>query len=362
MEPVAEKHVMAYAATQCIDDAIEATRAFLFPIDRGRWLRLAVVSFFLAAGTGVGSLPTSGGQVSLGSADFEWPQGPPQEWSLSAIPEAVWLIVAAALVALLVLGILFGVVGAVMEFVLVEALRTETVRIRGPFRRYLRAGLSLFAFQVVLFVGLLAIPLGALGFFVVLPTVSGGPTAASIVGLALLVILLGLLLVLVAAFVNGLTVEMVVPVMVVEECGVLGGWRRFWPTLRGNLAEFAVYVVLRWLITVAIGFVGSTVTGIVASVVGVPLLLIGGSLFLGTGGALTPVTVVVYALLLVAFFVVITALVAVVQVPLQTYARYYELLVLGDITPEFDLVSERRATIRSPPGDEGEGEEFGDAV
>ena len=348
---------MGYAATAYVDDAIEATRGFLFPVDRGRWLRLAIVAFFVAAGAGAGSLPSTGVQYTFGSADFdvEWPGGPPSEWSLSAIPEAVWLLLGALVLAILALALLFGVVGAVMEFVLVEAIRTETVRIRGPFRRYLRAGLSLFVFQAALFVGLLAIPLGAVALFVVLPTVAGGATAAALVGLGLLVAMFALLLLLVVALVNGLTVEMVVPVMVAEECGIVAGWKRFWPILRGNLAEFAVYVVLRWVITVAIGFVGSTVAGILAAIVGVPLLLLGGSLFLGTGGALTPLTVVTYAVLLVAFVLVVTALGAIVQAPLQAYARYYELLVLGDIAPEYDLVEERRRALRSSPGESADG-------
>lgn len=351
MGAVAEVKRMAYAATACIDDAIEATKAFLFPVDRGRWFRMAVIVFFLAAGAGAGSMPNVGGPTIGGEID--WPgEAPSGDFSLGAIPDGVWLLLGGVLLAIVLLAIVFGIVGSVMEFVLVEALREEAVRVRAPFRRYLRAGLALFAFRVVLFTVLLAVPIGGLVVLVVLPAVSAGATAAALVGLGLLIAFLAIALVLVAALVNGFTVEFVVPVMIVEECGIVAGWRRFWPTLRGNLAEFAVYVVLRWVITIAIGFVGGAVTGIIGAVVGVPLLLIGGSLFLGTGGALTPLTVATYALLFVVFFVVITALGAIVQVPLQTFARYYELLVLGDIEPEFDLVEDRRAAIRSPDWEE----------
>jgi hypothetical protein len=35
-----------------------------------------------------------------------------------------------------------------------------------------------------------------------------------------------------------------------------------------------------------------------------------------------------------------------VQVPVQTYLRYYALLVLGDVESSFDIVPDRRAAVR----------------
>lgn len=352
---------MGHAAAECIEDAIEATKAFLLPVDRDRWLPMAVIVFFLSAGASVGSAPNLAGQFAFGGAvgDADLPQGgPPWEWSLAQVPDSVWLLLGGLVLALLVLLLVFGIVGAVMEFVLVEALRTEAARVRTPFRRYFRAGLSLFAFQVALFLAFIAIPLGALGLFVVLPALSGGAPAGALVGMVILFVLLFLLLVFVAAIVHGFTVAFVVPVMVVEECGVIAGWRRFWPTLRGNLGEFAVYVVLRWVLAIAVSFIGGTVTGLLGAFVAVPVLLLAGGLFLGTGGALTPVTIATYVLVLVGFLLLVTALGALVQVPLKTFTRYYELLVLGDIESEFDLVPEQREAVRAPdfeaePGEDG---------
>jgi hypothetical protein len=34
-------------------------------------------------------------------------------------------------------------------------------------------------------------------------------------------------------------------------------------------------------------------------------------------------------------------------VPLQTFLRYYALLVLGDVAPEFDVIPDTRAAIAS---------------
>lgn len=351
---------MGYAAAECIEDGIDATKAFLLPVERGRWLRMAAIVFFMSLGAGAGSAPNIGGQFAFGDGGVSVDppgDGPPWEWSLSAIPDSFWLLLGALVVAVLAILLVFGFVGAVMEFVLVEALRTEEVRVRSPFRQYLGAGSSLFLFQVALFLAFIVLPFGALGYFVVLPAVTGATVTASLVGLVILLVLLFVLLALLAALVNGFTVAFVVPVMVREECGVLDGWRHFWPTLRGNLGEFAVYVVLRWIVAIAVSFVAGTVTAILGVVLIGPLLLLGGGLFFGTGGALTPVTVATYVLLGVAVLLLVVALSTVVQVPLKTFTRYYELLVLGDIEADFDLVAERREAVRTPDFPGGDGDE-----
>lgn len=338
---------MAFAATDCVDDAIDAARDFLQPVDRGRWLRLGVIVFFLAAGSSLGSIPSVGGQAGTSTFDWEWTTDA-GEFTWPDIAPDVWLAIGAVVALAVALALVFGLVSATMEFVLVEALRTETVRVRAPFRRYLRAGLSLFAFQVVLFVALIAIPLGGLGLLVLAPALTGGANLATIAGIVVLMVLVGIVLFFLTVLVHGFTVDFVVQIMVAEECGVLAGWRQFWPILRGNLAEFAVYVVLRWIIVIAVGFITGIVTGVASIVVLIPLGVLAAVLFFGTGGAITVGTIVGYALLGILFVLVMIGVAAIVQVPLQTFTRYYELLVLGDVAEEYDLIPERRAAIRAP--------------
>jgi MFS family permease len=361
MYPLADRGGMAYAATQCVDDAIEATKAFLTPVDRGRWLRMAAIVFFLSIGAGAGAVPNLGGQFSVGSGVTDWE--PSQEvviTDLSQVPDSVWLALAALALAAVVLVLVFGILGAIMEFVLVEAIRTETARVREPFRRHLRDGLSLFAFQALLFVLLLGLPVGGYVLLLLWPAVAAGASIGAIVGLVALLLVLVLVVGLLAALVNGFTVEFVVPVMIQREVGLVAGWRRFWPVLRGNLAEFAVYVALRWALAIAVSFVAGTATGILATVVGIPFFLLVGGLFLGTGGALTPSTIAVYVVLIVVFVLVVVALGTAVQVPLQTFTRYYQLFVLGDVAPEFDLVPDRRESVRTPEFETNDGDETTD--
>lgn len=331
---------MVYHAVACFEDAIEATKAFLLPVDRGRWLRLAVVVFFLSGGSGVSSVPGNAGQVTIegGSLPTDAAPGELLNQYLPAI------VVIAAVFALVAVG--FTLVGSIMEFVLVDSLRRESVTVRASVREHFRKGLSLFAFQIAL-LGLVAGAVGGAGYLFVLPALDGG--GASLVLGIVGVVLVGVGLAFTAGLVHLLTVHFVVPTMLHEDRGLVSGWKRFWPVLRGNIGQFAIYVLLRFGVMIGVGFVAGTVVGIAAVVVGIPFVLVGGLVFFGSGFQLMAVTAVVLAAVAVAYVLVMLAASTVVQVPLKTFTRYYQLLVLGDVTPELDLIPQRRQDVRSLP-------------
>jgi len=333
---------MAYYALECVDDAVEATRDFLLPVDRSRWLKLAVVVFFLSGGSGVSSLPNTSWNVSaeeLGVVDI-----PPGLDSLPELFDTVLPFLVGLAVVFALVGVVFALVGSIMEFVLVDSLRTESVAVRATMREYLGGGLALFAFRLVL--GLVVVGLfAALAFVLVVPAI--GNDAQLLFGVAVLVPV-GLVVGVTAAVVHGLTTEFVVPTMIHEDRGLRSAWSRFWPVLRGNLGQFALYVLVRFALTIGVGIVAGIAVGIAAVVVGVPFVVLGGVAWFGTGGALTLGSAVVYGLLLAVYVLTLLAVTAVVQVPLKSFTRYYELLVLGDVEPELDLIPERRESVRSP--------------
>jgi len=343
---------MALAALEAVTDAIEATTDFLRPVDAGRWLRLAVVVFFVAGGGGL-SLPFNAGTSATGGGPPGGQPGagpgtgPVSNVDLPALAD-VLVLVAAVVAALVGLGLVVWAVGSVMEFVFVEALRSETVRIRRPFRRYLGAGLRLFGFR--LGVSLLSLAaLGAVGAAVAFGVVGGSPLSWSAAqAFAFAAVMLPVLAVVV--FVNGLvlgfTTVFVVPVMLVEDRGVLSAWRRFWPTLRGNLDEYAVYAVLGFLLSLGVGLATGTIVGIGAVAVLIPFAIVGGIVFVATGGALTTPVLAVLGVLALCYLAAVLTLAALVAVPFQTFLRYYALLVLGGTNESLDPIPEVRARIR----------------
>ncbi|WP_424016695.1 DUF7544 domain-containing protein [Halorientalis pallida] len=328
---------MSLHAVDDVGDAIDVTRAFLFPVDRSRWLRLAVVAFFVAGGFGLNGPTNAGSSVSSsGSGVSELPETIPGDVL------AILALVAAVVVALLVV---LGVVGSIMEFVFVESLRSEAVHVRRYGRRYLGAGLRLFAFRLGVF--LLAAGLIAAVVYVAGPT---GPvltwTDAQILSAVLLALPLIVILFPLVALIDGFTVDFVVPVVVLQDRSILGGWRRFWPTLRGNLWQYAAYVLVAFLLNIVVGLAAATVIGIAAVALAIPFLLIGLVVFFVGGGTLTTVVIAVLVVLGLVYVALVLAVVGLVQVPLQTFLRYYTLLVLGDTDADLDLIPDQRTAVR----------------
>ncbi|WP_332899679.1 DUF7544 domain-containing protein [Haladaptatus sp. CMSO5] len=322
---------MSWYAIEDIEDALTATRQFLFPFDMRKWLKLAIIVFFIG---GVGG----GG----GGTNFTVPSGDtPSDFPPIQEPANVVVLILVVVAVLLLIGLLFAIASSVFQFVFVDAVRSEEVHIRAPFRRWFGKGVRLFVFSFLLFLLILApiFGVGAVFLFAVTP-------------LLLLFLLPFLFIVaILLAITLSLTTDFVVPVMMHENLGVLAGWRRFWPVLREQWKQYGVYVVLRWLL----GIAGGILVAIALAVVFVPVLgigaLLGFGLFAGAGGVTNAVIAFLVVLAIpIGLLLLIYALF--VQVPVATFFRYYALFVLGDSAPEFDLIPDQRRTVRA----DGEGD------
>lgn len=331
---------MALHAIENLDDALAVTREFLTPIDRRRWLALAIVAFFVGGGTG---LPTGQFEVSgIDSGPAEPSGPPPSDIPLDTAGDLLPVLALIVGVGLL-LALVFGVVGAIMEFVLIESLRTDRVAVRRYWRDRWRQGLRLFGFRLVLWLPLGAVSLVWVALVVAPMFASGGPTlpvAALILGVPV-VLVLGVVI----GLINSFTTVFVVPLMIQADSGVLAGWRRLWPSIRKAWKQYLAYAVVAVLLSIGAGILTSLVAGIAALVAAIPILLVGGAVAL-LGSLSSPVVLAVLAVLGLALLAVVAAVWALVQVPVVTYLRSYALLVLGDIDASFDVIPDRRAAVR----------------
>jgi hypothetical protein len=337
---------MPWYAVAALDDALDATKALLTPLEGRQWLKLTLVVFFLGnAGGGSPSAtagssnggPTPGGGLpgSIGiETDF------PFEFA-----EVLPVVLAVAAVALVV-GLLYALVGSVMEFVFVESLRRQRVRVRDYVDQHFGRALGLFVFRVAL--GLLvAVPaLGVVAGVLSFAGVGLGLPVGLLVVFAPLLVLLGIAVALVDAF----TVNFVVPVMIRKDVGIIAGWRRFWPALTADWKQYGVYAVVRFVLALAVGLLASIIGGIVGTVLLAPLAVVGVLTFPVLGGAAgiltNPIGLAVAVLVALSYLTLLTAALAVALVPIQTYLRYHALLVLGDTESDFDLIPELRREIR----------------
>lgn len=331
---------MPLYALEDLDDALDATRAFLRPVDRTLWIKLALLVFFIGGpGANFNTF-----QYSFGGNGNGGP--PPGAMFAPDFGPRMWLLVATIGGVFLLMALAFVLIGSIFEFVFVESLRTQEVTIRRGWSRRWRQGLRLFGFRLL--IGLFvfgSVLLLALPFL--LPLLDVGPFAGGR-PLAFILLLLPLFLVLaiVAGLVNGFTTVFVVPIMVLEDCGVLIGWRRLWPTITSQWEQYLAYAVAGFFLSIIGGILAAIITALFALLLLIPfgiLFAVGFGLFalvaepLGIG-----VLVVVGILFGLAVFIVA----ALVQVPVQTYLRYYALFVLGDIKTEFDLIPDQRAAVR----------------
>jgi hypothetical protein len=321
---------MTLSALDRIDDAYRATSAFLRPVDRGQWLRLALIGLFVG-------LPTAAGS----GAQWSTPAGDPAPTPGGSVdvPAEVWVALAVAVLVAIALALAFTLVGSVMEFVLYESIRRESVRVRAYWRRSFGRGVRLFGFRLAVGLAVLVAIVLLVGA-VVLALAAAGDAAALF--LAVVAVPTGLVVALVAGVVGSFTTAFVVPVMLAEDRGVLAGWRRFWPTLTREWREFLVYAVLAFVL----GTVGAAAVGVVVALLAV-VLLIPTAVLAAPAFALfllaEPLGIAAFVVVGLTYVLAVVAVAAVVQVPVFVYLRYYALLVLGDANEAFDLIPDQRA-------------------
>ena len=370
---------MSWHAVDALDRAVDATRRFLFPFEAVRWATLAFLALVMASGgvgvsgagvpgTGsslfgaaagavgaVGAVGAAGAAGGIGAwGEFVPTDSEPVpvvvERGVSTGAERLAGLDAALLAGLAGIALLVALALVACSFafrlVFYDALATDEVALRRPFRDRFRQALGLFAFSTVLVVATgmpalaLVVAVDPTAFRAVGISVGGLPGSSTVQTAALgglAVFAAGAALI--GAVASRLTFEFVAPAMVARDVGVLAGWRAVWRSFRGSVGEVVAYLAVHAVVAagagivqaVAVAFVGGVVAavGLVALVVAaVPLG--GAEALIGTAaGTVVLVTVLVCAAVAV---VVVTLPVRLVA---RTYLTAYEVSTLAGI--ESDL-------------------------
>ncbi|MFC7068131.1 DUF7544 domain-containing protein [Halobaculum lipolyticum] len=366
---------MSWHGVDAVDDAIDATRGFLFPVRLGRWARMAVVTLFAggsstgqvannAANAGTRLAGTAGSNGAVGAAGAaaslllalpalavaagpSLPAGLAGAVPLQSLPSppvgalgAVGFLVVAVV---LLVGLGLFLVTPAFEFVLVDGIARDELRILRDVRAHFVNGLRLLGFRI-----------GTVAAFVVPPAavaaaaVLSGVDTSSLASRPLVLVALGLAVLaylIVFAFVWRFTVEFVVPAMVADGGGVIDGWRRVWPLLRGQAKQTVVYLVMHFLVGIGVSIVGFVLllfglllVGVVAGVVGLAV----GALAGGTGGTELGVGLGVLAGVVVGVPLFVLAVAFPVGILTLTFRRSYELAALGRFSEGLDLLGRYR--------------------
>jgi hypothetical protein len=234
-----------------------------------------------------------------------------------------------AAIALLILGfvLVIGLLTETLRFVFYDDLQTDRVRLIEPAKRRFGQAFRLYVFKIglqLLTVG----PIAGLVAFVVLADIPIG------LGVGVAAALVVFAVILVSTIVSRITDEFVVPTMVVTDSGVLDGWRRFWPVFRGQLSQFGVYLVVHFLLLLAIGIARAILSVIVYGIVLVIGGVIGLVIVFGLFGGLSAAASSTAALVVLGLLAVLTllagwVLLLPVQIAVLTYVTTYEVSMLA---------------------------------
>lgn len=182
--------------------------------------------------------------------------------------------------------------------------------------------------------------------------------SAAFFALILPLFLLFGLVALVSSVVLGLTTDFVVPTMLVENRGIIAGWRRVWPTLRAEWKQVGLYLLAKFVLAIAVSLAVSIIVLIAAVVLAIPLVIVGAILFfIASAAGIHSAGWVVFLLFAALFFLALFVTSLLVQVPALTFIRYYSLSVLGILDSDLDLVGVDRAD--ESDEDDGEGADDG---
>jgi len=367
---------MALHAVDDIDDAIDATKSFLFPVEKGTWLRMAFVVFFIGGGgvglnnvqsfSNFGDFGGSGGPGGPGGPGSDFQLAAPLE-SVASLPGSLplqvsepgvpsgapdellagaGLLVFAVIGLVVLLALAYGILSNFMEFVLTQALIDREIHVRQYFSDHVGNGLRLFLFRLALGVIWLGIALviGGAVFFLALGGEAANVGTSSILALSGLFIAVFAVLAISYGIVFGFTTVFVVPLMTADDNGVLAGWSRLWGSIKSEPKQYLAYLFFSIVLQIGVGII-SAILGIVALlVVMIPFGLGAAALYLALQNTIGIALAGVVGLLGLLVLIVVSAL---IQVPLTTFLRYYAMLVLGDIDADMDPIPEVRSDIRT---------------
>jgi len=265
------------SAVDCVQPALQHTREQLFrPFRLGQWSRLALVGI-LAAELHVGG-------CNFGNLGSRWPRVPnknqseflsysslPSGWSpfnsaniSGHIAQFLGLIVIGVF-ALVVLAFVFLYISSVFRFILFDSVLRRHCSISQGWQKWRRAGGRFFLWQIVFQISSCLFLAVLVGVPLALALAAGWGTdlkehiGRMIIGVILLGGLFGVF-VLVAAAVQVLARDFLVPIMALENLDFADGWHRLLAIIRPDKGRYVVYLLLKLVLAIA----ASIVFGIVA--------------------------------------------------------------------------------------------------
>jgi hypothetical protein len=328
------------SATDCISPAIAQTKKQLFaPFRFKRWMRLAIVCMLTGEFSGGGS---GGGNFNYpihhdkGSRSFA--ALPHMDWG-TLLPWIPWI--AAGVLLLFLLALAFIYVACVYRFVLFESVLRDQCQLKGSWKRWKVLGGSYFLWTLSLsaisFFGmalLFGVPL-LLAWQAGIFHHPGDHLAVLILG-GIALFFLFLFFVVVGAVIALFAKDFCVPIMAVDDVGVMEAWRRLLPILGAEKLAFAFYVVMKIVLAIAAAILTGIVAVVVILVLLIPLGIAGVVIFFGAKALGATFDLLTISILVILGGVLLTGLLylmAIISTPSMVFFQSYVLHFIGSRYP-----------------------------
>ncbi len=355
---------MPVSAVDCVQPALQHAREQLFTRFRfGQWSRLALVGI-LAAELHVGG-------CNFGNLGSRWPRVPHKNQSevlpSSRLPfgwppfnhahisehiaQFIGLIVV-GIFAAIVLAFVFLYISSVFRFILFDSVLRRQCSIGEGWGKWRRAGGRFFLWQIVFQIAVWLFLLVLVGVPLALALAAGWATnlrehiGRLVVGLVLLV---GLIVVfaLTTAVVQVLAKDFLVPIMALENLDFAGGWHRLLGMIRPEKGRFAVYLLLKLVLSIAAAILFGIIAIVPALFVVVPgVVAVLAGRAAGMGWSVTTVSLaIIFGTLLL---ILLIYLIALVCVPATVFFPAYAMYFLATRYPNLDALLHPAPTPPAP--------------
>ena len=342
---------MPLSAVDCIQPAIQHTRDQLFrPFRFGQWSRLALVGILAAELHASGcnfnafnfNIPSQPRKGQIFNAATPFPRYlDPSHLDPARIAQFAGLIVAIVVLAI-VAGFIFLYINSVFRFILFDSVLKKHCSIGEGWQRWHRAGRRYFLWQIVLMIAqglclgvLIGVPLAiaaALGWF----RDASHHIGRSVLGVILLIGLL-LLFLLIAAAVQLLAKDFLVPIMALEEVDFADGWSRLMALIRPEPGKYVVYLLLKIVLAIAAAIIFSIIALIPALFIVLPAVVAAFAAHAaGVGWDVTTVSIAVIMgtlLLMVLIFAI-----ALISVPATVFFPAFSIYFFASRYPLLDAL------------------------
>lgn len=335
---------MPKSAVDVIGSAFEHTRKQLTePFQVSQWLRLAVL------GLATGEI-SSGGGCSNVRGFSQLPVQIPHRSDyfldtgsglagLGLDPATIASIIIVAIVGFLIVGLVFLYISSICQFMLFESVLRKRCEMGTSWDRWQGQGLRYFGWRLAL--SMIGLAVAAMLLLPLLIPVLAILRSHRQPDMALLLAFLPMMTLLfmfglVMLLIHVLTKDFVVPLMAVDDVGVLEGWRRLFAMMKGDPWGYAGYLAMKVILAIGAAVLFGILTGIVVVLTLIPVAIVGVIaviLVKGAGLGWNAFTITAAIVAGVALLAALLYLVGVVCVPIAVFFPAYAMYFFAERYP-----------------------------